>query len=79
MIEKDKTNYFVMLNDDGSVLLLFRLRHSEEGLHREGYQKGEGWVDDHRAADVFTNGQDYDLIDAAEADRLIAIIEATPE
>jgi hypothetical protein len=75
-----QATYHVLRDDDsGTVLAMFRLR-DEPGeppaFHLEAYRPGEGWVTDHRAADVFRNGQDYDLLDEAAAEELIARMEA---
>jgi hypothetical protein len=71
------TSYHALRDDeDGTVLALFRLREEPGGLHTEAYRPGEGWVADHRAADVLRNGQDYDLLSEADAERLAAAMEA---
>ena len=70
------THHVLRDDEDGTVLALFRLRREPGALHLEAYRPGEGWVDDDRAADVFHNGQDYDLIDEAEAEALAADMEA---
>jgi hypothetical protein len=73
----EPTTYHVLRDDeDGTVLALFRLRREPGELHTEAYRPGQGWVDDHRAVDVYRNGQDYDLVDEAEAEALAADMEA---
>lgn len=44
-------------------------------LHTEAWRPGAGWVEDAGAADVYRNGQDYDLLTAAEAEALVAELE----
>lgn len=70
------TTYHVLFADDGTVLALFRHRVESDGLYLEAYRNGEGWVRDSGAAEVYRNGQDYDLIDAARAEALIADMKA---
>lgn len=53
-----------------------RLREIADALYAECYLAGVGWVEDERAIDVFVNGQDYDLIDAEEAERVCATMDA---
>lgn len=73
------TTYHVMLADDGDVIALFRFRRDATGAYHESYRRGEGWVESTSAADVFRNGQDYDVIDEAEAERLAAKLERDEE
>ncbi len=62
--------YHVMREDDGSAYILVRLRDDGMGLHGELFVPGRGWVAHPGAFDVLRNGQDYDLIDEDEAERL---------
>ena len=75
----DLTTYHVMLDDSGEVMALFRLRRDATGAYHEAYRRGEGWVESPSAADVYRNGQDYDLIDETEAERLAATLELDEE
>jgi hypothetical protein len=76
-VSGEATTYHALRDDeDGTVLALFRLRREADGLYLEAYRPGRGWVADQRAADVFHNGQDYELLDEAEAARLAAGMEA---
>jgi hypothetical protein len=68
--------YHVMREADGTVFLLLRLRHEGARMYGEVFAPGAGWVEDVRAFDVLRNGQDYDLIDEREAERLIAQMPA---
>jgi len=75
-----RSTYHVLRDDeDGTVLALFRFREEPDGLYTEAYRPGQGWVADHRAADVMRNGQDYDLLTEAEAERLAAAMEQGEE
>jgi hypothetical protein len=53
----------------------FRLRRTPGELHTEAWRPGAGWVEDARAADVYRNGQDYELLTEAEADATVAELE----
>lgn len=66
------TTFHVRRDDDGTVLALVRLRTDDEGLHGEMFRPGVGWVLDALALDVLRNGQDYDLVDAGEAEEVAA-------
>jgi hypothetical protein len=70
--------YHVMREDDGTASLLVRLRHQGAALYGEVFVPGDGWVEDARAFDVLRNGQDYDLIDESEAERLAARMPVDP-
>jgi hypothetical protein len=66
------TTFHVLRDHDGRAQILLRLRTDDDGLHGEAFEPGTGWVRSAAAFDVWTNGQDYDVIDADEADRLAA-------
>ena len=70
------THHVMWDEEDSTVLILVRLRHSGGELYGEAYRPGEGWVDSPAAFDVWRNGQDYDLIDADEAADLARRMEA---
>lgn len=69
------TSYHVLRAGDGEVLALFRLRRTPGELHTESWRAGQGWVEDAAAADVYRNGQDYELLTEAEAAALVAELE----
>lgn len=58
------------------MLGLVRLRRSADAVHPEAYHPGRGWVRHPGATDVYRNGQDYDLLDEDEAQRLASDMEA---
>lgn len=57
------------------LLSLVRLGDADSG-GGETYVPGEGWVRSTAAYDVLRNGQDYDLLTAAEAEELALRMEA---
>jgi len=72
--------YYVLRgDDDASALALLRATTDGDRTGYESYRDGEGWVDASGFAvvDLFRNGQDFDRIDEAEAQRIIRAIEAT--
>jgi hypothetical protein len=71
----EKVSYHVLWGKPGTVLGLVRMRLTPKELHSEFYWPGQGWVKDARAMDAWINGQDYEVIDEAEALRLAAAME----
>lgn len=70
------TTHHVRRDDAGGVLGLVRIRRAVGEVHGEVYEPGAGWTTDPSAFDVAVNGQDYDLLDADDADRLAEEMEA---
>lgn len=76
MSTPETTHHVLWDVEERTVLALFRLRVTDEGLYGESYRPGEGWVESPGAFDVYRNGQDYDLVDAEEAERLASRMAA---
>lgn len=76
--DQERTTYHVMRDEDGTAFILLRVRYESAGVYGELFFPDEGWVEDVRAFDVLRNGQDYDLIDESEAERLAAEMQARP-
>jgi len=67
--------YLVMFDDPGGVAALCRFDSATAVF--ESYRPGVGWVASSGSlvADIMRNGQDYDMIDEAEAERLASSME----
>jgi hypothetical protein len=70
-----KTTYHALFDDDGVPSILVRLRMTNGSLFGETYRPNEGWVASNYAFDIMVNGQDYDLLNAAEAADAAAAID----
>ena len=71
--------YYVLRgDDDASARVLLRATTTGGHTRYESYRDGEGWGEAPGFArvDLFRNGQDYDMIDEAEAQRIVRAIEA---
>lgn len=72
---EDRTSYHALWAGD-EVIALVRLLDTGAGERGESYRPGQGWVESTGAYDVLRNGQDYDLLTAAEAEELARRMEA---
>jgi hypothetical protein len=73
--EAEEVSYHVLWEEPGIVFGLVRIRLNPAGLYTEFYRPGQGWMEDARAIDAWFNGQDYEVVDEAEALRLAAAME----